>query len=134
MPGESKLSVLLTNMSPRLHGDEFVFCSLGAEVLGGLDFQPLATFREDEAISVIVRRAEADAAGLDYEYVSRMIKLEVHSSLHAVGFIAAIAERLARAGISTNPVSAYFHDYLFVPADRADEALQVLLEMTTKPA
>jgi hypothetical protein len=46
------------------------------------------------------------------------------SSLNAVGLIAAIAGRLAHAGISVNAVSAYFHDYLFVPTDKADEAMR----------
>jgi hypothetical protein len=34
--------------------------------------------------------------------------------------------RLAEAGLAVNPVSAYFHDHLFVPAERADEALAIL--------
>ena len=63
-----------------------------------------------------------------------MIKLEVHSSLNAVGFIAAIAGRLAQAGISVNPVSAYFHDYLFVPTNKADEAMRILEGMTNDSA
>jgi hypothetical protein len=49
--------------------------------------------------------------------------LTVHSSLEAVGFLAAITARLAETGISVNVVSAFYHDHLFVPHDRADEAL-----------
>ena len=55
-----------------------------------------------------------------------MITLNVHSSLDAVGFLAAITTRLATAGMGVNPVSGYFHDHLFVPADRADEAMAIL--------
>ena len=55
-----------------------------------------------------------------------MITLNVHSSLEAVGFLAAITARLAAAGMGVNPVSAYFHDHLFVPADRVDEAMAIL--------
>ncbi len=55
-----------------------------------------------------------------------MITLNIHSSLDAVGFLAAITTRLAAAGMGVNPVSGYFHDHLFVPADRADEAMTVL--------
>jgi uncharacterized protein len=52
--------------------------------------------------------------------------LKVHSSLHAVGLLAAITERLSEAGISVNAVSAFHHDHLFVPHDRAVEAVELL--------
>ena len=55
-----------------------------------------------------------------------MITLTVHSSLEAVGFLGAIATQLAAAGISVNPVSAFYHDHLFVPEGRTEEAMQVL--------
>jgi len=58
----------------------------------------------------------------------------VHSALDAVGFLAAVTTRLAEAGISVNAVSAFHHDHLFVPEHRADEALQLLLEMSLGPA
>jgi hypothetical protein len=50
----------------------------------------------------------------------------VHSALTAVGFLAAITTRLAEAGISVNAVSAYYHDHLFVPWERREEAMEVL--------
>ena len=55
-----------------------------------------------------------------------MITLNVHSSLDAVGFLAAVTARLTTADMGVNPVSGYFHDHLFVPADRADEAMALL--------
>ena len=33
---------------------------------------------------------------------------------------------LADAGISVNPVSAYYHDHLFVPVEKAGQAMQLL--------
>ena len=59
-----------------------------------------------------------------------MISLTVHSSLDAVGFLAAITTKLAQSGISVNPVSAFYHDHLFVPVNRADEAVSLLREFT----
>ena len=50
----------------------------------------------------------------------------VHSSLAAVGFIARIATELAREGMGVNPVSGFYHDHLFVPDGREDEALAIL--------
>jgi hypothetical protein len=37
-----------------------------------------------------------------------------------------VAGQLARAGLSCNVVAGYHHDHLFVPYDRAAEAVQVL--------
>ena len=49
-----------------------------------------------------------------------MITLDIHSSLEAVGFIARIANVLALHDMGVNPVSAFYHDHLFVPEKRAD--------------
>jgi hypothetical protein len=56
-----------------------------------------------------------------------LITLTVHSSLEAVGFLAAVTVPLAEAGISVNAVSAFHHDHLFVPVERAEDA-QLLLQ------
>lgn len=55
--------------------------------------------------------------------------MKVHSSLEAVGLIATIAAKLKGCGISSNVVSGYFHDHIFVPLGREDEALQALREL-----
>ena len=83
-------------------------------------------FRESEGDTLILLEEEARAADLLAVFPSRMITLNVHSSLDAIGFLAAITARLAAAGMGVNPVSGYFHDHLFVPADRAEEAMTVL--------
>ena len=60
-----------------------------------------------------------------------MITLTVHSSLEAVGLLAEVATAFAARGISVNVVSAYYHDHLFVPSDRVEEALAALSELST---
>ena len=75
--------------------------------------------------------AIAEELRLRYQFVSRLITLTVHSSLDAVGFLAAITARLAEACISVNAVSAFHHDHLFVPVHRADEALGLLQRMSS---
>jgi hypothetical protein len=127
--GETDLQSLLRSMQPELHDDEFVFCSLPADAPIPMAVEPLMTFQEDEGLTLIAERATAEAAGLSGAFACRMITLSVHSSLDAVGFLAAITARLAAAGISVNPVSAFHHDHLFVPADRADDALAILHDM-----
>ena len=130
MPGERNLATLLQNMKPEMHEGIFVFCSLPEDKEIPAALRPLLIFREREGTAFIVRREEAETAGLPYQFASRLITLTVHSSLEAVGFLAAITARLAEAGISVNAVSAFYHDHLFVPEHRADEALHHLQNMS----
>ena len=43
--------------------------------------------------------------------------------------MAAVTARLARDGIAVNPVSGFYHDHLFVPEERADDAFAALLSL-----
>lgn len=126
MTGERDLGVLLRHMKPELRPGIFVFCTASPNENIPAALNPLLTFREQEGTTLVIPREEAVAAGLRYAFPSRLITLTVHSALDAVGFLAAITARLARAGISVNAVSAFHHDHLFVPADRADEAMALL--------
>jgi len=128
-PGQTNLDVLISTMQPVLHGTEYVFCTLPPGQPQPSLLAPVATFREAEGLTLIVTAAEASQAGLAATYPCRWITLNVHSSLEAVGFLARITTHLAAHGISVNPVSSYFHDHLFVPAARAEEALRLLEEM-----
>jgi uncharacterized protein len=131
MAGELDLGALLRNVRPEMHQGIFVFCTIaeGEEIPGAI--RPLLAFREREGTTLVMRREEAERLGLRYQFASRLITLTVHSSLDAVGFLAAITARLAQAGISVNAVSAFYHDHLFVPDHRADEALRHLQSMRT---
>jgi len=129
MTGERDLHALLQGMKPEMQDGVFVFCAVpdATDILAGI--KPRLAFREREATTVVVRREEADILGLPHQFPSRLITLSIHSSLEAVGFLAAITARLAEAGISANVVSAFYHDHLFVPEHRADEALALLHDM-----
>ncbi len=129
MTGETNVSTLLASMQPILHDGEYVFCTVAPSAMSSLAVSPVGQFLEAEGLTLILRRKEANREGLPYTYVARMITLSVHSSLSAVGFLAAIATALAQEGISVNPVSAYYHDHLFVPGDRADDALRTLTHL-----
>jgi hypothetical protein len=126
MNGETNVEKLLTGMEPVLQEGEFIFATLAPAAFEQLDLCPLGWFREAEGITVIVEKEAARSAGLEGRFVARLITLNVHSSLEAVGFLAQISARLAAAGISVNVVSAFYHDHLFVPAEKAGQALQVL--------
>jgi hypothetical protein len=121
MTGETDLDSLLAGLEPRLHPDEFVYCT-AAEPIGN----PIGLFRELEGYTLILPRREAERSGIPYTYPCRMITLTVHSSLEAVGLLALVTTALAERAISVSAVSAYYHDHLFVPVERAEEALAVL--------
>jgi hypothetical protein len=123
----SDLSELLRAMDPELHEGVHVFVSLPpGSTCSELGLDPLATFREKEGLSVIVTEHEARRAGLPVLFRAAWISLTVCSDLQAVGLTAAVATALAEEGISCNVVAGAFHDHLFVPVDRAHDALDRL--------
>lgn len=125
MGGETDLGTLLRTLTATLDPELYVFATLpGGAAPTGL--APRMAFREAEGLTLILTRAEAEAHGLAHEFPCRMITLDVHSSLAAVGFIARIATELARAGMGVNPVSGFHHDHLFIPDGREHEALAIL--------
>ena len=125
MSGLTDLDQLLAHLEPSLREGEYVFITVDDDRMTD-ELQPLATFVEDEGLSLIVERERAEAAGLAAEGVFRCITLTVRSSLEAVGLTAAVATALAEAGISANVVAAFHHDHVFVPAADAERALSVL--------
>ncbi|WP_375418872.1 ACT domain-containing protein [uncultured Hymenobacter sp.] len=129
MPAETNLDRLLQTMQPVLRPDEYVFVTLPPGAPAPVGTNPLGTFREAEGLTLIITAAEAAAAGLSGAYLCRLITLQVHSSLEAVGFLARISTRLAAHGLPVNAVAGYYHDHLFVPTGRAEEALALLEEL-----
>ncbi len=125
--GERDLKSLLAGLSPSLSAGEFVFCTLPGGAYGdGAEYNPVATTVEAEGLTLVLPLDRARAAGYPCDQPMRRITLEVHSSLEAVGLTAAVAAALARAGIAANVIAGYHHDHVFVPADRAEEALAAL--------
>jgi hypothetical protein len=130
MNGETDLKTLLAAMQPVLHESPYVFCVVSQDDYKHLSFDPLSTFHEDEGITLITTEKQATDDGLAFDTTWAWITLTAHSSLSAVGFLAAITGRLAKAGISVNPVSAYYHDHLFVPWESRAAAMEILEELS----
>ena len=127
MSGETDLATLLASMEPALRPGEYVFVAAG-----DLDVREAeATVREQEGLSAVVARERADALGLDYDFVAAWITLRVHSALEAVGLTPAVSRALADAGLSCNVIAGLRRDHLLVPAERAEEALRVLRELSS---
>jgi hypothetical protein len=130
MAGVTDLDKLLTLLQPTLLEGDFVFCSIPDIRYGDLaELSPLASYQEEEGLSLLLEKQRADEAGFKYNSVFRGITLSVHSSLEAVGFTAAVASKLASNGIPSNVVAAHYHDHVFVPTERAEFAMQLLTEL-----
>jgi hypothetical protein len=122
MHGERNLDTLLETMQPQLADGKWVFRTSP----NGFDSATLDTailmFKESEGVTIISPATQADAALSKWA----MITLSIHSDLQAVGFLAAITTMLAAKDIPVNAVSAFFHDHIFVPYGRRDDALECL--------
>lgn len=122
---ETDLGKLISGMAPVLAPEVYVFMTSATPP----DIPAIMRFEEAEGVTLITTRDTAEAAGLAYDFPCRMITLNVHSSLEAVGFIAAITTRLAAEGMGVNPVAGFYHDHIFVPEDRAGDAMRALTAM-----
>lgn len=121
----SNLAVLLSSMEPALHAGVYAYCVVphGADISA---LSPVATVSESEGLTLILSEEQAINAGLSVLLRAAWITLTVHSDLQAVGLTAAFAVALGRAGISCNVVAGAFHDHIFVPVERAQQALAAL--------
>ena len=130
-PAISDLAVLLASMQPELHAGTWAWCALPPQTpTDGLE--AVATVREAEATTVVVDETMALARGWPVAFRSAWITLTVHSDLAAVGLTAAFARALGDAGISCNVVAGVHHDHLFVPVDRAADAMAALLALQAR--
>ncbi|KAL1305218.1 hypothetical protein AAFC00_002136 [Neodothiora populina] len=155
--GTSDLSNLIRTMRPTLHPSTFIFCHILSSPSStsrpqaphlpslptNLEIQCL--FREAEGWTLIATEAslqrslEAETEG-SLEAIREqvddasnrwcMITLNVHSSLLAVGFIAAVAQRLKMSGIPSNVIAGYFHDHIFVPEGKVRDTMVALEAMS----
>ena len=88
--------------------------------------RPVATILEEEGMTVVVSKKQADECKLSYSTIFQKISLNIHSSLEAVGLTAAISTALAIHNISANMVAGYYHDHIYIRKDHADLALEIL--------
>ncbi|MEX3014908.1 ACT domain-containing protein [Gymnodinialimonas hymeniacidonis] len=115
----SDTSAMIAGMNPERMPGRWAFRTIAAEDLAVLLPDALAVFREAEGISALVPANTEEAA-------MAQITLKVFSSLEGIGLTAAVSTVLAEAGIACNVIAATLHDHIFVPEDRADEAIALL--------
>ena len=132
MGGEVDLPTLLRTLRPVLRDGEWAFVSLPSHVAAAHRDAALASFVEDEGVSLVVPRAHAEAHALPHDGAFRCLTLTVHSSLAAVGLTAAVARALAERGIAANVIAAAHHDHVLVPSARADDAMDALRALSAR--
>lgn len=130
MSGITDLTKLLNSMKPELDDQEYVFCTVDGTLSNYIDLAPIATFIEREGLTLVLSKDTAQKANLAFDGVFKKITLTVHSSLAAVGLTAAISAKLTQHHISANVIAAFYHDHVFVPTDKASQALAVLNEFS----
>lgn len=111
------------DLRPVLYAEPYVYVTVPE---ARPDLGAFAVIREDEGVTLVLTRAQADGAALRYEYLAARITLTIDSALEAVGLTAAVSRVLADAGISCNVIAGFAHDHLFVGWDRGGEALALL--------
>ncbi|MEO0917600.1 MAG: ACT domain-containing protein [Pseudomonadota bacterium] len=124
---------MIASMTPVLQPGVFVFCTM----LHNDDAQAAVSlsrgsFAEDEGMSLILPKADADRLGLVYDTEMRQITLMVFSSLTGVGLTAAVTTELARDKIPANVVAATQHDHIFVPSKYAERTMTLLRNLQAR--
>lgn len=129
MQGTTDLRILLKELRPELQQGEFVFGIV--DDISKIDPKEIiGLFKEKEGHTIIVSRNYADLIKLTYTFVAAWITFTVHSALEATGLTAAFSTALAKAGASCNVVAGYYHDHIFVNANKAEAAIVVLRSLS----
>ena len=108
MAGIKDLGTLLSSIDPVLDERSFVFCTFPEFHWDDVhQLNPIGFFHEKEGLTLIITQQEAINKNINYESVYKLISLNVHSSLDAVGLTA---------------------DHIFVPEEKAEQALAAISE------
>lgn len=129
MTGEMDLQQMLSEMRVSIRDATYCMVSL-ASPPAELSNSAAAMIAEEEAVTLVITTEQADANGLPYDFPAAWLTLEVHSSLHAVGLTAAVAQMLTNEGIPCNVLAGFYHDHLLVPAGKGHQ-VKALLESQT---
>ncbi len=119
----------LKNLNPVLLEDEYVFCTFLSSIYGDHSkLNPIASFNEKEGLTLVVKKEIAKFNNLEFKGTFKCISLNLISSLTSVGLTALISKALADNEISANIYAGYYHDHIFVPLEKANDAFKLLCE------
>ena len=127
MPGQTDLKKILESIDPYLVDESFIFMTTDQSLSSiSNTLNPIASFMENEGLSLVITQATADKNAITYDSVFSCISLGVHSSLESYGLISIISRELTQNNISTNVFSGYYHDHIFVQSSKAHQALEII--------
>ncbi|MDA7763906.1 ACT domain-containing protein [Pelagibacterales bacterium] len=119
----------LKNLNPVLLEDEYVFCTFLSSIYGDHNkLNPIASFNEKEGLTLVVKKKIAKFNNLEFKGTFKCISLNLISSLTSIGLMALISKALADNEISANIYAGYYHDHIFVPLEKANDAFKLLCE------
>ena len=130
MGGIVELESLLTSLDPEMPEDEYVFCSVPGNLEDYVSLNPAICVSESEGLTLVLPLTTAMKEGFSFHGTYRKVTCKVHSSLEAVGLTAAVSSQLALDDIPANVVAGFYHDHIFVPADKAERALKLLVKLS----
>ena len=126
--GENNLRKLVKSLNPKLNDGEYVFTTVND--IESLDIKEvICTFREEEGITLVLKKIKADQLGLKYYFIASWITLKIHSSLNAVGLTSIFQLNLPKIK-SCNIIAGYYHDHVFVPIKDSLRALNILRNLS----
>ena len=127
MSAKKDLQDILKAINPSLVDEFFIFMT-SKEPINNLvnSLNPIAMFIENEGSTLVITKEIADRNSIHYDAVFKCISLGVHSSLESSGLIAIISGELSKQDIPANVFAGYFHDHIFVPYDKSEEALEII--------
>lgn len=126
--GITDLQELIAKMEPILNEGTYVFTTVSQanNIPRNL---PICEIKEQEGITLVLKKEDAQQLGLSFDFVAAWITLRVHSALDAVGLTAAFSSELGRHNISCNVIAGYYHDHIFVAVQDRAKAMRVLRKM-----
>ncbi|MCS6761298.1 MAG: hypothetical protein MO846_04375 [Candidatus Devosia symbiotica] len=126
MAGETDLSRLLVGLDPMLDPRPFGLAALPHGQALPLGLVPFGLITEAEGLIVIAELDALAAAGIAAEERWAHITMMVHSALDAVEHDRRHSDRADRRWHQRQCGGGLYHDHLFAPWDRRDEAAGVL--------
>ncbi|WP_019146222.1 ACT domain-containing protein [Aeromicrobium massiliense] len=129
MSGESDLDVMLAGLDVHMDEEPVVY-ALVPRVVDEVGIRAVVV--EDEGITVVLGREDADEIGLAYEFVGAWLTLTVHSALDSVGLTATFSHALADAQIPCNVLAGTHHDHVVVPWEARHDAVAVIRALSLR--
>lgn len=115
---------MLSGMEPSLSERAWAFHELSNATF--IPDTAFAVIREEEGTNCVIPAEAASPTAPKFAKIT----LQIHSELEAVGLTSAVSTVLSTSGIACNVIAGLHHDHLFVPWERRDEAMQLLIKLS----